>query len=85
MANGKVVFQGQVNRDLGVVTTVRIRVTSAMIPQARLVAFYRLNNELVTDSTIMEVEEELPNQVWISLLFTQQFRKNKNNRHPTDN
>ena len=56
-------FQGQINRDLGVLTTVRIRVTSAMIPQARFVAYYRVNNELVADSTIMEVEEELPNQV----------------------
>ena len=34
-----------------------------MIPQARFVAYYRVNNELVADSTIMEVEEELPNQV----------------------
>lgn len=34
---------------------------------ARFVAYYDVNNELVVDSTIMEVQEELPNQV--SLYF----------------
>ena len=34
-----------------------------MMPMARFVAYYHVNNELVVDSTIMEVEEELPNHV----------------------
>jgi hypothetical protein len=34
-----------------------------MSPQARFVAYYRVNNELVVDSAILDVEEELPNQV----------------------
>lgn len=38
-----------------------------MMPMARFVAYYDVNNELVVDSTIMEVQEELPNQV--SLYF----------------
>ena len=56
-------FQGQIDRNLGVLTTIKIPVTSAMMPMARFVAYYHVNNELVVDSTIMEVEEELPNQV----------------------
>ncbi|CAB4009200.1 complement C3-like, partial [Paramuricea clavata] len=63
VANGRIINQGTIARNLGVLTTIRILVTSAMSPQARFVAYYRVNNELVVDSAILEVEEELPNQV----------------------
>ena len=71
IANGRVVTQSIIVGNLGVLKTIRIHVTSSMSPQARFVAFYRVNNELVVDSAIMEVEEELPNKVCciLSLVF----------------
>ena len=63
IANGRVVAQGTLRRNLGVLTTIPILVTPAMSPQARFVAYYYVDNELVVDSAILEVEEELPNQV----------------------
>ncbi|XP_028394711.1 complement C3-like [Dendronephthya gigantea] len=63
IANGRVVTQGSIDRNLGVVTSIRLLVTPEMSPQARFIAYYHANNELVVDSAIMEVEEELPNKV----------------------
>ncbi|CAB4042396.1 Hypothetical predicted protein [Paramuricea clavata] len=50
-----------------------------MSPHARFVAYYRVNNELVVDSAILEVEEELPNQV--SFLGNQHPQKAPGDSH----
>lgn len=74
IANGFVVNQGTIAKNLGVLTTIRLFVTSSMSPQARFVAYYRVGNELVVDSAIMEVQEELPNHVCrISFSFIKGF------------
>ncbi|XP_046849829.1 A.superbus venom factor 2-like isoform X2 [Xenia sp. Carnegie-2017] len=57
VANGHIVTQGSIDHQIGVLTTITIRVTADMSPQARFIAFYRVNNELVADSAVIEVEE----------------------------
>ena len=37
-----------------------------MSPQARLIAYYIVRNEVVVDSTIIEVGQSFPNQVCLS-------------------
>nr|BAH22724.1 complement component C3 precursor [Nematostella vectensis] len=65
IARGKILHQDTIVREFGIVTTIRFRATAMMSPSARLIGYYisKTTGEVVTDSILLDVEDELPNKV----------------------
>ena len=66
VSRGRIVLQNSIVRELGILTTIRFQVTSTMSPSARLIVYYvARNGEIVTDSTLMDVNDKFTNDVSI--------------------
>jgi uncharacterized protein with ATP-grasp and redox domains len=71
VSRGQIVYNATIDEKIGIITTIFFKVTAMMSPSARLVAYYVHDGtgEIVSDSILLEVEDEFPNQVILLFLY----------------
>lgn len=70
IARGKILAQWIKVYVVGVISSFRFRILPEMSPSSRLVAFYfGQNGEVIVDSTLLEIDDGLPNKV----IFCREF------------
>lgn len=63
LARGKILSQWVKVQRVGVISSFRFRILPEMSPSSRLVAFFIGNDgEVVADSTLLEIDDGLPNK-----------------------
>ncbi|EDO38193.1 predicted protein [Nematostella vectensis] len=70
LSRGRIILHRSIASSSGVniASTLAFPVTLAMIPRARVLAYYVTHtNEVVADSALMEVENWFPNKVWLQV------------------
>lgn len=64
IARGKIIHQWVKVQSVGVISSNRFRILPEMSPTSRLVAFFvGQEGEVVADSTLLEIDDGLPNKV----------------------
>ena len=64
VSRGQIIYQDTIVGELGIITTIRFKVTTTMSPSARLIAYYITGTgEVVVDSTLLDVEDKFDNDV----------------------
>jgi hypothetical protein len=66
ISHGKIVYSATIKKLLGIITTISFKITAMMSPSARLIAYYvskEKGNVVVSDSILLEVEDQFPNPV----------------------
>nr|BAH22725.1 complement component C3 precursor [Nematostella vectensis] len=70
LSRGRIILHRSISSSSGVniASTLAFPVTLAMVPRARVLAYYVTHtNEVVADSALMEVENWFPNKVWLQV------------------